>query len=149
MNALWTAVIILAGTMSGEAGVIGPIGELLVGEVFLERVAVYTGDGDPYEDVREVGFRGFNPDPPQQTIHLAMYLIDHYRPGDGYFFVISEQDRIMLGFPQGEYRVCSDDGRWMLHAYKKWPVKYERENEHSVHCARPHSFYHCGVRDPR
>ncbi len=122
-NAAMSAVMILAGVMSGEACVIGPVGEMLVGTVFLERVHS-NWFPDSYHSVQAQGFRGFDPDPPVLTLCLASWMIDHYKPGGEHaaLFILSEADRVQLGFPEGESKVCSSDGRWILHAYEKWPV---------------------------
>ncbi len=121
-NAVMSAVMILAGVMSGEAGVIGPVGEMLVGTVFLERVNSKWFPNS-YTEVRVQGFRGFDSCPSPITVQLAMWLIAHYRTGEANaaLFVISEADRFRLGFPEGETKVRSPDGAWILHAYRRWP----------------------------
>lgn len=121
-GATLTLLILLAGTMAGEADVLGEPAMLAVGHVALNRLA----SPDFPNDLRTVlhqGFRGFR-EPTEWHVALARRVLSEPDTTDGCLFALSRQDMEMLAFPRGDLEFGQDFFR--LYCYRNWHEPEER-----------------------
>lgn len=112
-------VTLLASVMVGEAGVLGPEAMLFVGHVVMNRVSSPCFPDTVVEVIEQQG--QFNGRGIPKGCHLAMarrVLRRSRDPTGGMLYVLSEQDRERLGFPEGDLSIGK--GGFQLHFYRRW-----------------------------
>jgi len=114
-------VLLLAGMMLGEAGVLGPEAAKAVGHVALNRVAA-EGYPNNLLSVIQQGFYGWEY-PTAEYVRLAYEVLNEDDVTNGCLYALSRQDREMLKARRGD--VVFGNGIYQLHLYKTWPANTE------------------------
>jgi len=76
------------------------------------------------------GFFNVSQDAPERVIEIAREVLEaplDSECGAFLYFIISEQDRKLLDFPDGDV-VLRGVGNFALHAYKEWPRVFNRNS---------------------
>lgn len=117
-------VVALAAVMVSEACVLGEEGMLAIGHVIMNRVARIDFPNDVISVIEQPGQWATPGDPMGYHEALARRVLrrDH-DPTDGALFALSEQDREVLGFPDGD-KVIELNEVTKLHLYKVWPSSF-------------------------
>ena len=103
----------IATVLQGEGGIIGRLGMVAVADTLLARREA----GQSWEQV--LGAYYGNARPTGAAREIAEQMLAHPWKSQGMQFCFSEQDRVRMGWPEGD--VVLRRGRWALHLRREWP----------------------------
>lgn len=119
---LASVIWLLASVMVREAGVLGEDGMLAIGHCVMNRVASDKFPDKVVEVIEQPGQwngRGAWGGNEEALARRVLRRDQNKDPTGGALYALSEQDRVKLGFPEGDTVV--EDGRYRLHLYRAWP----------------------------